>query len=100
MTPSDRFFAATILGGRLHVRGIHDRGPWDPARLEWATEVEIDPCLVVAAGDRKIRTREELEAIVRAPTDPAPERFIWIRESLVDEARRLWEQTVADLRQS
>jgi hypothetical protein len=42
-------------------------GRRDPARLEWFTELEIDPGLVVAAGDRKIRTREELEAIIEAP---------------------------------
>jgi hypothetical protein len=30
----------------------------------------------------------------------APNREIWVHESLVDEARRLWEQMVADLTRS
>jgi hypothetical protein len=38
MASSDRYFPATIMGGHLHVRGIPDWGPWNPARLEWADE--------------------------------------------------------------
>ena len=92
MSLRNRFFAAVVLAGRLHVRGIHDRDPWEPSRLEWATELEIDPNLVVAAGDRKIGTREELERVLREPSGVAPAQFVWIHESLVDEARRVWEQ--------
>jgi hypothetical protein len=44
-------------------------------------------------GDRKIRTREELEVVMKV----APTRYIWMHESLVDDARRLWEEMVADL---
>jgi len=45
VTPSDRYFPATILGGRLHVRGIPDWGPWDPARLEWEPEEYVEVIL-------------------------------------------------------
>jgi len=41
-------------------------------------------------------TREELEAVMKEPKR-APTREVWMHESLVDEARRLWEQIVADL---
>jgi hypothetical protein len=41
------------------------------------------------ASCRKVRTREELD---RAVHDAAPPQVItvWIHESLVDDARRLW----------
>jgi len=64
--------------------------------LEWATDPEIDPNLVVSAGDRKIHTREELEDLMQTPPGTTPARFVWIHQSLVDEARRLWEHTAAE----
>ena len=98
--PSDRFFPATILGGRLHVRGIPDWGPWDSSRFEWADEAFVDMLLSKNPGDRKARTREELDAIMQEPMKVAPTREVWMHESLVDEARRLWEQMVIDLESS
>ncbi len=98
MASSDRYFPATILGGHLHVGGIPDRGPWDSGRLEWADEAFVDLLLEVRQADRKVRTREELEAVMGEPRGVAPTRYIWIHESLVDEARRLWEEMAADLR--
>jgi hypothetical protein len=86
MTFCDRFFSATILGGRLDVRGIPDRGPWDSSRFEYYTESYISPGLVGAAGDRKVRTTDELEAAIMEPMTVASTRSIWIHESLVDEA--------------
>ena len=61
---SDRFFPATILGGHLHVRGTPDWGPWDSSRFEWADEEFVDMILSKTTGDRKARTREELEAAI------------------------------------
>ncbi len=98
MVPSDRFFAATILGGHLHVRGIPDWGTWDPSRFEWADEAFVDLLLSKNPGDRKARTLEELEAIMKEPLKVAPTREVWMHESLVGEARRLREQMVADLK--
>jgi len=46
VTPSDRFFPATILGGRFHVRGLPDWGSWDPARFEWGDEAFVDLLLI------------------------------------------------------
>ncbi len=91
MTPSARFFAATILGGHLHVRGIPDWGPWDLLQLEWGDEEFVDLLLSKNPGDRKARTREELEVIMKEPLTVAPTREFWLHERLVDEARRLWE---------
>jgi len=62
---SDRYFPATILGGHLHVPGIPDRGPWDPARLEWDDETLVDMHLSKDPGQRKSRTREELEVVMK-----------------------------------
>jgi len=39
-----------------------------------------------------IRTREELETVIREPTGATPTRNVWIHESLEDEARRVWER--------
>ncbi len=85
----DRFFAATILGGRLHLDGIPEWGPWDSARLDRFPEDQI--VIVRETGDRLVRTAEELQASIRAPTGVAPTRRIWIHESLEDEARRVLE---------
>src|ERR1700730_18023078 len=93
---SDRYFPATILVGHLHVRGIPDWGPWDPSRFEWADEEFVDMILTKMVGDHKVRTREELEAVMNEPFNVAPTREVWMHESLMDEARRLWEQIVAD----
>jgi len=95
MIQSDRFFSGTILAGRLHVRDIPDRGPWDSSRIEYFTESYIDPGLVGVAGDRKARTFEELDAAIKEPMRLAPTRNVWIHESLEDEARRLWETALA-----
>jgi hypothetical protein len=99
VTPSDRYFPATILGGHLHVRGIPDWGPWNPSRFEWADEEFVDLLLSTRQADRKVRTREELEAVMKEPKR-APTREVWVHESLVDEARRLREQMTADLERS
>ena len=48
-------------------------------------------------GDRKVRTPEELEGVMKEPRGAAPTRYVWMHESLVEEARRLWEQMVTEL---
>jgi hypothetical protein len=51
-------------------------------------------------GDRKVRTRERLEAVMKEPRGAAPTRYVWMHESLVNEARRLWEMMTANLKRS
>ena len=53
--------------------------------------VGIDPI------HRKARTLAELAAVMNEPRGVSPTREIRMHESLVDDARRLWEQMVADL---
>jgi hypothetical protein len=71
----------------------------NPSRLEWADEEFVDMLRSKDPGHLKARTREELEAIMKEPKR-APSREVWMHETLVDEARRLWEQMVVDLKRS
>ena len=87
MINSNRFFSATVLGGCLHVQGDPEWGPWNSRRIDRFPENQI--VIVPEVGDRMIRTREELETIIREPTGVTPTRNIWIHESLQDEARRI-----------
>jgi hypothetical protein len=91
MASPDRFFSATVIAGRLHILGLAQGGPWAPARFEWRDGPGVEVLLNPKAGDRKVTSREELQAVVRAPAGTVRARFLWIREDLVDEARRLWE---------
>lgn len=90
MSSSDRFFSATVAPGRLHILGLARGGPWNAGRLEWRQEPEVDMLMNPRAGDQKVVTKEDLETIVMVPT--ARTRFLWIHESLVEDARRLWER--------
>jgi len=87
---SDRFFLATILGGRLHPDDVPDWGPWESSRLHCWTEDHLD-LILGTTRERRLRTKEEVSAEVREPKGVAPTRNVWIHESLEDEARRLWE---------
>jgi hypothetical protein len=87
----DQFLAATILAGRLHVRGIPPWGPWDKARLEYRSERDIEATLDDARGDRKIRTAEELSAVMKTHANSTLSPVIWIHANLEDEVRRVWE---------
>ena len=41
-------------------------------------------------GDRKVRTCEELQAVLAQPRGPTPLKIPWLDKSLLDEAQRLW----------
>jgi hypothetical protein len=58
--------------------------------LDWWPEDHLDKILLTT-GERKIRTREELDAVMKEPRGVAPTRNVWIHESLEDDARRLWD---------
>ncbi len=74
MASSDRFFPATILGGRLHIRGLPDWGSWNPAKLEWHDREFVEFLLGTDPIYRKARTREELEAVMKEPRGVSPTR--------------------------
>jgi hypothetical protein len=90
MISHDHFFAASILGGRLHVRGIPEWGPWDVRRLKYQPEAYADAGLVQVAGNRKVRTEQELRDAVAARRGVAPARIVWILEGLEEVARLIW----------
>ena len=87
----NRFFSATVMGGRLHVTGVPEWGPWDSAGLDWWPEDKLDLILAGGTYGEKVRTLEELEAALKAPMKVVPTRSVWIHESLEGDARRLWE---------
>ncbi len=89
---SARYFPATVMGGRLHVTGVPEWGPWDSARLDWWPEDQLDFILPGGRYGEKVRTLEELEAALQAPMKAAPTRRVWIQESLEDDTQRLWER--------
>lgn len=60
------------------LSGIPEWIPWDSSRLDWWPEDELDPILAGGAYGVKVRTPEELEAALRAPTKVAPTRRVWI----------------------
>jgi hypothetical protein len=88
-TVPDRFFPATVMGGRLHVST--GDSPWDLSRFDWWREDELDLILSKGYGE-KIRTLEELEAALRAPMKVAPTRSLWIHESLKGRHSRVWRE--------
>ncbi len=91
MAQSARYFPATVMGGRLHVTGVAEGGPWDSTRPDWWPEDELDLILARREYGEKVRTLEELEAALTAPMKVAPTRQVWIHESLEGDARRSWE---------
>ncbi len=60
-------------------------------------EAFVNILLSTRQADHKVRTCEELEAIMKE-SKRAPTREVWMHESLVDDAHRLWEEMVADLK--
>jgi hypothetical protein len=48
----ERFFSATVLGGRLYIQGVSDNGPWNP-RITFHPEEVADELSSIYPGDRK-----------------------------------------------
>lgn len=89
---ADRYFSATAMGGRLYVQGISDRGLWDPAQLVYYSEEMVERMTQSLAGDRKVRTAEELSEAIRVSERGLPTIKLWISEELEDTARRVWQE--------
>lgn len=85
----NRFFPATVMGGRLHV--LAEGRPWDSNSLDWWREDELDLILASGSYGVKVRTMEELEIVLRAPIGVAPTRRVWIHEAFEGDVRRMWE---------
>lgn len=87
----DRFFSATAMAGRLHVNDIGEYASWDPARIAYIVEHDLDailPRMVVA----KVRTVAELDdLIVRSQGRPGS-ISMFVHEDLLGAARERWER--------
>jgi hypothetical protein len=88
----NRFFAAVVRWGSFHVGGIADDGPWDPKRLRYRREGQIDLDFDPTAGDRKIKTVVELLATIMKAMATRGTGIVWIHESLEGEAKSFWEK--------
>jgi len=83
------------MGGRLYVQNIPELSrTWQSGWLVWLTEQEVDSIFRPLAGNRKVKTSEELKETVRASRRGLPAIKVWIHESLEDEARKFWEESV------
>ncbi len=78
----ERYFSATAMAGRLYVQGIPDRGPWDPKQLVYYSEEIVDKMMQPLAGDRKVKTAEELAEAVRVSERGLPTIKVWIHGGL------------------
>lgn len=88
----NRYFSATVMGGRLYVQGIPAPGPWDAKHLSWWSERQVELVFQPLVGDRKVETLKALEEAVRASERGLPTIKVWIHEGLQDAARSLWEE--------
>lgn len=85
-----RYFSATVMGGKLYVQGIGERGPWDSQRLMHWPEQAVDQILQPLAGERKVRTAGELQEAILASTRGLPNIKVWIHEAIESVAREMW----------
>ncbi len=85
----ERYFSATAMAGRLYFGGISATGPWDAAQLIYWDESAVDLIANALAGDRKVRTVAELEAVVKVSERGLPTIKVWIHEDLADAACRM-----------
>jgi hypothetical protein len=96
---SRRYFAASVLHGRLYLQGMLDRDGWDLARLVYVNEETVGAMCTPQIGDRTVETETDLEAVLRESAE-SPTLFakVWLREGLEDIARRHWEAAHAQRR--
>lgn len=87
-----RFFAATMVGGKIYVEGVSERGPWDAQRLIFQEEAVADRVLVPGTGDRKVYTSQSLEEAVRESEKRQLALRVWIHEALAEVAHLIWER--------
>lgn len=78
------------MGGKLYVYGGSARqGTWNSQRLAYWREQDVERIFQPLAGDRKVRTTEELEDAIRASERGLPAIKVWIHESLEDVVREI-----------
>ncbi len=90
---ANRYFSATAMGGRLYVQGVPDHGPWDSAWLVYYPEEMVEKMIQPLAGDRKVRTTEELAEAIRLSWRGLPTITVWISEEIEGMAKKCWEES-------
>jgi hypothetical protein len=89
---AERYFSAMVLGGRLYIQGVSDNRPWNP-RITFHPEQVAHELTGIYPKDRKIRSEEELREAARTSRSEFGAHTVWIPESLLALARRVWEET-------
>lgn len=90
--PGGRFFRATALGGDLHFIDVNDWDQWEPSRIRYLDEAEVQWLVRAGAGDRRIiRAAAELESAI---LDSAPSQsvYLYLDETLSQDALGRWEE--------
>ncbi len=86
-----RYFSATALAGRLFVEGVSETEGWNPDRLTYRDEADVNYTFNERTGDRKAGTIEELKEILQeSHRRGLPILKVWIGEGLEDAAHREW----------
>lgn len=90
--PAGRFFRATALGGDLHFIDVNDWDQWEPGRIRYLDEAEVQWLVRAGAGDRRIiRAAAELDGAIQ---DSAPSQsvYLYLDETLSQDALGRWEE--------
>ncbi len=88
---ADRFFRATALCGRLHLIDLADWESWEPRKIQYRDQVEVQWLVRASGGERRvIRTVAELHAAISESVEPRAV-YLYVHDSLLDATRRCWE---------
>jgi hypothetical protein len=90
-TSSDRFFAASVMAGRLHLRDIGDYGPWDATRIGYSDERDVH-LILGRIQAWKVQTVEELDVALVASRGKPGSIDLYVHGSLLTELRQRWEK--------
>jgi len=89
---AERFFRATALASSLHLIDLSDWDPWEPSNIQYRNDAEVGWLMRTGASERRIvRTVAELDAALEESASPRG-IYLYISESLIGEAERLWEE--------
>lgn len=84
------------MAGRLHMGDIGDHGSWDPARIAYIVERDLDAILprMVAV---KVKTVGQLDTEIARSKDRPGSTTLYVHEDLLGVARARWERMREDL---
>jgi len=88
---SETFFAATAVQGRLRLRELSSPGPWDPRRLTYLAESDLEVLTYRWTNKWAVRTVEELDQVLQLSQEIRVPIRLYVSETLVSEAQQRWE---------